>query len=88
MDEPAEAVIYQILSKTEEKNATMDHLVFEMMQFPGAAAFTKNELLLGVYWLETFNYIFRSTEDHTTRYFRTTKGHEKLAELELKKRKA
>ncbi|MBC1378802.1 DUF3116 family protein [Listeria innocua] len=88
MDEPTEAVIYQILSKTEEKNATMDHLVFEMMQFPGAAAFTKNELLLGVYWLETFNYIFRSTEDQVTRYFRTTKGHEKLVELELKKRKA
>ncbi|EGK2641149.1 TPA: DUF3116 family protein, partial [Listeria monocytogenes] len=45
MDEPTKAVIYQILSKTEEQNATMDHLVFEMMQFPGAAAFTKNELL-------------------------------------------
>lgn len=33
MDEPTKAVIYQILSKTEEQNATMDHLVFEMMQF-------------------------------------------------------
>ncbi|HAC1381762.1 TPA_asm: DUF3116 domain-containing protein, partial [Listeria monocytogenes] len=74
MDEPTKAVIYQILSKTEEQNATMDHLVFEMMQFPGAAAFTKNELLFGIYWLETYHYIFRMSENQTTRYYRTEKG--------------
>ncbi|MBC1463232.1 DUF3116 family protein [Listeria welshimeri] len=85
MDKPTEAVIYQILSKTEEKNATMDHLVFEMMQFPGAHAFTKNELLFGIYWLETYHYIFRKTENQITRYVRTAKGHEKLAELEILK---
>ncbi|HAC1202813.1 TPA: DUF3116 family protein [Listeria monocytogenes] len=88
MDEPTKAVIYQILSKTEEQNATMDHLVFEMMQFPGAAAFTKNELLFGIYWLETYHYIFRMSEKQTTRYYRTEKGHEKLAELELLKNKS
>ncbi|MBC2328793.1 DUF3116 family protein [Listeria swaminathanii] len=87
MNEPSQAVIYQILSRTEEQNATMDHLVFEMMQFPGAAAFTKNELLFGVYWLETYQYIFRSTEKQTTRYYRTPKGHEKLVELEVLKKK-
>ncbi|EGP9483205.1 DUF3116 domain-containing protein, partial [Listeria monocytogenes] len=86
--EPTKAVIYQILSKTEEQNATMDHLVFEMMQFPGAAAFTKNELLFGIYWLETYHYIFRMSENQTTRYYRTEKGHEKLAELELLKNKS
>ncbi|EFR88578.1 DUF3116 family protein [Listeria marthii] len=82
MDEPTKAVIYQILSKTEEPSATMDHLVFEMMEFPGAAAFTKNELLFGVYWLESQHYIFRSTKGQATRYYRTPKGYEKLLEFE------
>ncbi|MBC2101698.1 DUF3116 family protein [Listeria marthii] len=82
MDEPTKAVIYQILSKTEEPSATMDHLVFEMMEFPGAEAFTKNELLFGVYWLESQHYIFRSTKGQATRYYRTPKGYEKLLEFE------
>lgn len=74
MDKPTEAVIYQILSKTEEKNATMDHLVFEMMQFPGAHAFTKNELLFGVYWLETYHYIFEKQKTKLQDMFEQQKG--------------
>ncbi|AHI55136.1 DUF3116 family protein [Listeria ivanovii] len=82
MERPTEAVIYQILSRTEDANATMDHLMYERMSFPGAKSFTKNQLLFAVYWLEENEFVFRSTDGRTTRYFRTTKGNAKLAETE------
>ncbi|MBC1877527.1 DUF3116 family protein [Listeria seeligeri] len=82
MEQPTEAVIYQILSSTEDVNATMDHLMYELMSFPGARLFTKNELLYAVYWLEANDFIFRSTKNRTTRYFRTAKGNKKLTESE------
>ncbi|AIS59031.1 DUF3116 family protein [Listeria ivanovii] len=82
MERPTEAVIYQILARTEDANATMDHLMYEWMSFPGARSFTKNQLLFAVYWLEANEFIFRSAEGLTTRYFRTTKGNVKLAEIE------
>lgn len=82
MERPTEEVMYQILSRTEDVNATMDHLMYELMAFPGTRPFTKNQLLFAVYWLEENDFVFRSTEGQTTRYFRTTKGNEKLAEIE------